>query len=206
MKFIAGMIVGILLLGALGFAAIYLGLINMAATRKPMAIEEEIGEMAFENSMRKRAAQVNNPHKDDPGAREEGLDHYMENCLVCHGAPGVDKGEIGKGLNPPAPELEESVEEFTDAELFWTVKNGIRMTGMPAFAPTHSDEELWNVVTFMRHLPELSAAERERLIAFTEREEAHHHDEVPAAQTQTQGQPKSKPHTHEHGEHPHDDD
>ena len=56
MRFVLGMIVGILLVGAIGFAAIYLGLVNMAATAKPSAIEEEIAEMAFENSMRKRAA------------------------------------------------------------------------------------------------------------------------------------------------------
>ncbi len=72
----------------------------------------------------------------------------------------MDPSEIGEGLNPPAPDLTQpSVQSKTDGELFWIVQNGIRMTGMPAFGPTHKDEEIWTLVTFMRHLPELTADE-----------------------------------------------
>jgi mono/diheme cytochrome c family protein len=63
-----------------------------------------------------------------------------------------------------------------DGELFWTIRQGVRMTGMPAFAPTHSDEEIWKIVTFIRHLPHLTPEEKEKLRSVTE-EEAHHHEE-----------------------------
>ena len=73
-------------------------------------------------------------------------------CLTCHGAGTVDPSEIGEGLNPPAPDLTQpSVQSKTDGELFWIVQNGIRMTGMPAFGPTHKDEEIWDARGF--HAP-----------------------------------------------------
>ena len=67
--------------------------------------------------------------------------------------------KFSKGLNPPAPELRkgEVQKEYTDAELYWIIKNGIRMTGMPAFGPTHKENELWVIVAFTRRLPEMQA-------------------------------------------------
>ncbi len=77
--------------------------------------------------------------------------------MTCHGAPGVDASAIGEGLNPPAPDLTlPKVQGRTDGELFWLVQNGLRMTGMPAFGPTHPEEEIWKIVAFLRHLPELT--------------------------------------------------
>ena len=63
---------------------------------------------------------------------------------------------IGEGLNPEPPDLSEEAAHMTPQELFWITQNGIKMTGMPAFGPTHSDEELWAMVAFMQKLPDLS--------------------------------------------------
>jgi mono/diheme cytochrome c family protein len=85
-------------------------------------------------------------------------------CVSCHGAPGVDASPVGEGLNPPAPDLTLArIQERSDGELFWLVQNGIRMTGMPAFGPTHRDEEIWEIVAFLRHLPELTPEEEKAL-------------------------------------------
>ena len=85
-------------------------------------------------------------------------------CVTCHGAPGVDASEAGEGLNPPAPDLTTGkVQKRTDGELFWLVQSGIRMTGMPAFGPTHKDEEIWKIVAFLRRLPALSPDEAREL-------------------------------------------
>ena len=58
-----------------------------------------------------------------------------------------------------------SVQASSDGTLFWVIANGIMATGMPAFGPTHSDEELWTLVTFLRHLPQLSPGERGHLLS-----------------------------------------
>ncbi|MDX1650197.1 MAG: cytochrome c, partial [Myxococcota bacterium] len=65
---------------------------------------------------------------------------------------------------PEPPELAEEAAEWGDTELFWITKHGVRMTGMPAFGPTHADRELWDVVALVRRLPELSAGEYAALV------------------------------------------
>jgi mono/diheme cytochrome c family protein len=103
--------------------------------------------------------------------------HYKEMCVFCHGAPGVDASEAGEGLNPPAPDLTlAKIQKRSDGELFWILQNGIRMTGMPGFGPTHKDEELWKIVAFLRHLPELTPDEEKALKAHAEADAEHRAD------------------------------
>src|SRR5206468_7122711 len=129
----------------------------------------------------------------DQGAVAGGLDHYRENCVVCHGAPGVEMGEAGKGLNPPPPFLDSpAVQGRTDGQMFWIVKNGIRMTGMPAWGPTHKDEEIWQMVAFMRHLPQLTGAEKAKLQPAEEAEQ-HHKEAEEHAGAAPAGSPSASP-------------
>jgi mono/diheme cytochrome c family protein len=62
-----------------------------------------------------------------------------------------------QGLRPEPPNLAQTSEQWTNAQLFWIIKNGIKMTGMPAFGPTHQDDAIWNIVGFVRRLPQISA-------------------------------------------------
>ncbi len=107
------------------------------------------------------------PRLDDPRRIRAGFVRYHELCASCHGAPGVKISATGQGLNPYPPELAgEGGEE--PAELFWVVKNGIKMTGMPAYGVTYSDAEIWEIVAFLKRMPELSPGEYERLVRETE--------------------------------------
>lgn len=161
--------------------ALWLGAIDMAALPKPGLIERTIGELAFDGWLHRTAPNATNPFANEPDAIAGGLTHYRENCLPCHGAPGVEPAELAKGLHPGAPELDSNdTQEMSDGELFWTIKNGVRMTGMPAFAPTHSDEEIWKIVAFVRHLHNLPPEERSQLQLGTAEE--HHHHEAPVHQ------------------------
>ncbi|MEJ2501901.1 MAG: cytochrome c, partial [Gemmatimonadota bacterium] len=65
---------------------------------------------------------------------------------------GIDRGEPGQGLRPTPPGLEEEAHEWSDAELFWITKHGIRLAGMPAYGATHDDDEIWSIVGFIREL------------------------------------------------------
>ena len=87
----------------------------------------------------------------------EGINDFEAMCATCHGAPGKNPGPMGQGLNPPAPDLQKSTQQRTPGELFWVVKNGIKMTGMPAWGVSHEDESLWPVVAFLTALPDLNA-------------------------------------------------
>jgi mono/diheme cytochrome c family protein len=84
----------------------------------------------------------------------DGFEHYDQMCTVCHAGPGIEQSEISKGLNPQAPSLSDAVKEWTPRELFWIVKHGVKMTGMPSFGATHTDQEVWSIVAFIENFRE----------------------------------------------------
>jgi mono/diheme cytochrome c family protein len=199
-RFLLGVVVGVLLVAVGAAAVVYTGSFNTSATIPPSKTERALTTLALNKSIARRAPNRKNPL---PGTAEDlrgGLAHYRENCVICHGAPGVDPGEIGQGLNPGAPDLTlPRVQARSDGDLYWITSNGIRMTGMPAFSPTHGENEIWQMVAFLRHLPEISDEEKEQLKTETEEEE-HHHEEAPPP-----GGAKKPAHTHAPDTPPHQD-
>ena len=164
MKFLSGVVFGLVAVAAAGAAFVWAGLFNTAASVPPGDLERKVAAIALDRSVQRRAPRIGNPLKPDPEVLRGGLAHYKAMCVTCHGAPGVDASEAGEGLNPPAPDLSTGkVQKRTDGELFWLVQGGIRMTGMPAFGPTHPDEEIWKIVAFVRRLPALSPEEQQEL-------------------------------------------
>ncbi|MEN6373137.1 MAG: cytochrome c [Armatimonadota bacterium] len=159
------LIIGIIIVVVvvLAFLFIYSGVYNVAATypdRAPVAWA--IGTAA-DNSIKRQARGIKVPKLNDQARIQSGARDYQEDCVVCHGAPGVQIGEIGRGLNPAPPELIDAAEDFKPNELFWITKNGIRMTGMPAWSKTSSDDEIWDIVAFMEKLPSMKPAEYRKL-------------------------------------------
>jgi mono/diheme cytochrome c family protein len=94
-----------------------------------------------------------------------GFHEFEAMCETCHGAPGVDPSAIGRGMLPEPPELDDATDEFTDGQLFWILKHGIKLAGMPAFGPTHSDSTLWGIVGAMREMRGMTAEEYQARIA-----------------------------------------
>ncbi|HYO16017.1 MAG TPA: cytochrome c [Thermoanaerobaculia bacterium] len=151
-----------------GLAFIYSGVYDVSASSPDAGLIQWALETTQERSVHRAAeelaenAQV--PNLDDPGLIRTGLVHYHAMCVTCHGAPGVPISEIGQGLSPYPPELAAEAEEEEPAEVFWVVKNGIKMTGMPAFGVTHSDEEIWAITAFLKRMPKLSPQEYGALV------------------------------------------
>jgi mono/diheme cytochrome c family protein len=133
-----------------------------------LGVTEEVLNFTMERSVAARADDIKAPDLSSDDLLSEGIPHFDEMCADCHGAPGKEPNYIGKGLNPPAPDLASEAEEWSDAELFWITKHGVKMTGMPAFGQTHDDEELWPIVAAIRELPELSPDE------YADRVDGHH--------------------------------
>ena len=160
-KFALGVLVGVLLPPVVLAVVTLAGWLDMSATRPPGLIEELVGSTLSDRSVARRAPKTKNPLPETPALLRAGLEHYRRDCLVCHGAPGVRQGEIGRGLNPPAPDLwSPDTQEASDGELFWVVAHGLRMTGMPGWLPSRSEREIWEMVAIVRHLPKLTAEER----------------------------------------------
>lgn len=164
---------GALALVAAGALAIYLGAYNVAADIPHTQPVYWLLETARERSIEVRARRITVPGDLANQKRiESGAGQYAEMCASCHLAPGMKRTEIARGLYPRAPELRRGT-DLTPAEEFWVVKHGLKMTGMPAWGVTHSDELLWDVVAFLQKLPELSAEQYQALV-----KSAPSHDEM----------------------------
>jgi len=94
----------------------------------------------------------------DAATIEAGARAYNEQgCVTCHGAPGVKWAKFSEGLHPDPPDLKEVAGELTPPEIFWVVKNGINMTGMPSFGAVGvQDDELWKITAFVKKFPNVS--------------------------------------------------
>lgn len=156
---------GLVAAGA-GLAFVYSGRADVAATSPHWAVTEWVLSTAMERSVERQARGIEPPDSlDDAAGVRAGAEAYDAMCVGCHGAPGIEPGAVGVGLEPEPPELAEEAGEWSAAELFWITKHGVRMTGMPAFGPTHSDAELWDLVAFVQRLPRMPEAEYQSLTA-----------------------------------------
>ena len=140
-------------------AYVYSGAYDVAASRPDAAGSSWLLSTVRQRSIETRAADITVPPLADPKLIQEGFEHYHEMCAGCHLAPGIESSEIHEGLNPQPPVLAEVVPHSTPAKLFWTIKNGIRMTGMPAWGNSHSDQMIWAMVAFLEQLPKMTPAE-----------------------------------------------
>jgi mono/diheme cytochrome c family protein len=98
---------------------------------------------------------------DDPASVRAGARAFAaRGCVICHGGPGADYAKFAEGMRPDPPDLKDIVNDRAPAQLFWVVKNGIKMTGMPGFGAIGvPDQELWSIVAFLKKLPSISEAD-----------------------------------------------
>ncbi len=156
-----------LVLGATGLvcATIALGLVDVSATTRPSRLEKVVARAALDAAVRARAPRGRTAPAD-PAALDRGRATYRAHCLVCHGVPGGEQSAIATGLNPPVPDLgEPETQARSDGELYFLVSGGVRLTGMPGFARSLSEDARWAVVAFLRVLPKLGDAELKTLAA-----------------------------------------
>ncbi len=163
MRFIFGFIVGVLVLVGAGVAYMYSGAYNVAASVPHTAVGKWVFHTTMENSVRAHAQGVNAPQLTDQMAFA-GAAHFDEDCAMCHGAPGVKPKEVAKGMRPEPPDLGKVGKEMTTGQIFWIVKHGIKMTGMPAWGEIDDDADLWKVVAFVQRLANISPEQYQQLV------------------------------------------
>jgi mono/diheme cytochrome c family protein len=160
-----------------GLAFIFSGFYHIEANAPHWGFTNWVLETIRDHSIKAHAAGIQVPSElDDPVKLQIGVEHFAAHCAVCHGAPGVPKGDIAHGLYPQPPDLTHASEHFTPAELFWVLKHGIKMTGMPSWAD-HSDEELWATVAFIEKLPGMTEQDYAKLVMAGMAHDGHHQHE-----------------------------
>ncbi|HWE74057.1 MAG TPA: cytochrome c [Stellaceae bacterium] len=95
---------------------------------------------------------------DDPAVIQAGARAFdQRGCTQCHGGPGVDWAKFSEGLRPDPPDLKDVAKDTSAQQIFWVVKNGINMTGMPSFGRAGvEDKEIWSIAAFVKKLPSVS--------------------------------------------------
>lgn len=137
------------------------GFYNVAGTAKDSDIINkalvEIRTASIERHANEQPpANINDPETVKAGARA----FSTLGCVNCHGAPGGTWAKFSEGLHPDPPDLKDVVGEVTPSQLFWVIKNGINMTGMPSFADAGAkDDEIWAVAAFLKKLPSVSESD-----------------------------------------------
>ncbi len=135
---------------------IYSGIYNVSALDHHSAFVSWVLSTTMEKSVAHHAKDIQVPSATDSSALVKGFDNYRHMCLGCHGAPGISQGKMAGGLYPDPPKLVETADEWSAAELFWITKNGIKDTGMPAWGPIVSDQDIWDIVVFLGQLLSMS--------------------------------------------------
>jgi cytochrome c553 len=157
---------GLAVAGAAGaFLFAWSGLYNVAATKGHWAATNWFLHFGMRNSVKTQSMAVGKPPPlDDVAMIRLGLGHYQGGCAPCHGAPGYEGSPITEKMLPSPPWLLESISIWTDEQLFWIVKHGIKYAGMPGWVAQSRDDEVWTVVAAIRSLPDMTREEY-RLLA-----------------------------------------
>ncbi|MGW8205251.1 c-type cytochrome (plasmid) [Sphingomonas bisphenolicum] len=151
--------------GALAGIVVYVGAYDIGADSPHTRPVYWLIEQLRDRSIAVRARNVGVPaNLTDMKRLQSGAGLYTEMCSGCHLAPGLEKSEISQGLYPKAPELFREPQRSAK-EQFWIIKHGVKLTAMPAWGKTHSDELIWDMVAFVRQLPKMTPAQYQAALA-----------------------------------------
>ena len=131
----------------------------LKADRSPMAVEAAVARRLVNLSIPASQRDATNP-LTAPHTWRTAVDDFRGQCAMCHGHDGRGRTPIGPRMYPPVPDLAApEIQQFSDGALFSIIQHGVSWTGMPAFRSSHSDEQTWRLVAFVRQVPALTAAD-----------------------------------------------
>lgn len=140
---------------------VWYGVYDVAADRQHTGPVFKLLDYAMRRAIQARAGAVSStqPDLEDAARIRAGASHFRRHCVQCHGAPGVAPEPFAFGLRPAPANLLAAGRHWQPAEIFWVVKHGLKMTGMPSWAYRLDDQEIWAVVAFVRVMPRMTPRE-----------------------------------------------
>lgn len=160
---------------------LYFGTYNVSALQQHTFAVYKVLEIARIRSVKVRSPK-NIPDLTNKDWREGGLRLYEQHCKQCHGAPGAAPDALALGMLPePSPVVKIALERPA-SDIFWVIKHGIKMSGMPAWKYHFNDSEIWQLVALIQKMP-----------SFTQQEYAQLQEEAAANLTKTGEPPITAP-------------
>ena len=157
-KFLLGIIITLLILVLVGLGFAMLGFFPTRANVEPPHLERHLAMSAVDASMDRHAPRVTNPLTPTDQNLEDGMKLYTMNCAVCHGGFDRKPASIAHSLYPPAPNLVSDPPDDPEWHLFYTIRTGIRYTGMPSWEKTLSEQDMWKIASLLSHMEKLPPA------------------------------------------------
>ena len=154
--------------GIVGAIVLLSGAFTTAATRQHFRVTHRVLDLGLEFSVNQRVEDISAPPLDEPGMRELGAACYREHCATCHGAPGVAPGAAALGMLPVPTNLAHVAREKSPEWLYYVTREGVRMTGMPAWEYRLSERSLWSTIAFLETLPSLDKVRYDAVVRSTD--------------------------------------
>lgn len=166
--------VAAIVIAAFAAVLIYMGVYNIGADAPHSKVVYSLLDDIRDRSIAVHARSIEPPADLKSQKRFlAGAGLYNEMCTGCHLAPGMEKTEMSRGLYPAAPELAK-MSEHSAAQKFWMIKHGVKLTAMPAWGKSHSDDLIWDMVAFVEKLPSLTPGQYKEIVASAPAD----HDEI----------------------------
>lgn len=153
-----------------GAAAIVSGVLllrsGIGSRAQPGQFETTVARSLRSVAIPREARRLKSPSPATAETIEDGLSHFADHCASCHGNNGSGQTEMGRGLYPKVPDMREAAtQNLSDGELFYIIENGVKFTGMPGWGDgtQESATASWNLVHFIRRLPQLTQADIKRM-------------------------------------------
>lgn len=154
-KFLLGVIVTLLIiiLGGLGY--LLLGMFPTVANVPPPHWELRVANSSMDASMERHAPRITNPLTPTDQNLEDGMKLYTMNCSLCHGGLDRKPSTLTNSFYPPAPNLISDPPDDPEWHIFYTIRTGVRYTGMPSWEKTLSEQEMWKITMLLSNMDKL---------------------------------------------------
>lgn len=192
-------IILIVVLAAVAWGLARMGQGGFSARQQPSALETMVATGARSMAIPRAAKEMKNPVQSSPEVLAEARRHFADHCASCHGNDGSGDTDIGRNLYPKAPDMRlPATQDKTDGEIYFVIRNGIRLSGMPAWGQdSDNDKESWALVHFIRHLPKLTSDELQDMQSYNPKSPAEIREEQ-AEEDFLHGKNNGTESTHQH--------
>lgn len=160
-KFLLGVIVTLVVIVLIALGVAFLGLFPTAANVEPTNLERHLAMGAVDASMERHAPRISNPLMPTDPNLIDGMKLYTMNCALCHGGLDRKGSTLSNSFYPPPPDLVSNPPDDPEWHIFYTIRTGVRYSGMPAWDKTLGEQEIWKITMFLSHMEKLPPAVQE---------------------------------------------
>jgi mono/diheme cytochrome c family protein len=160
-KFFLGVIVTLVVIILLVLGVAMLGLFPTPANVEPSHLERHLAMGAVDASMDRHAPRVSNPLMPNDQNLIDGMKLYTMNCALCHGSLDRKSSTLASSFYPPPPNLVSDPPDDPEWHIFYTIRTGVRYTGMPSWDKTLTEQDMWKITMFLSHMNKLPPTAQE---------------------------------------------